>query len=99
MANASPQLKSLPTRVTIPSEILHQPVGDKVVLLHLPQERYYSLDDVGSRMWSLLVEDGDPRNVMRRLLEMYDVTEQDLERDLLALINRLVESGLVEVEA
>jgi hypothetical protein len=78
--------------------VLYHPVSGQVVLLHLPQERYYSLDDVGSRMWALLVEDGDPRNVIRQLLEVYDVTEQELERDLLAFITRLAESGLVEIE-
>ena len=69
-----------------------------MVLLNLPEERFFSLDDVGSRMWSLLVADGDPRSVIRKMLEIYDVTEKELERDLLVFINRLVEAGLVQVE-
>jgi hypothetical protein len=84
--------------VKIKSDVLFHPVSGQVVLLHLPQERYYSLDDVGSRMWALLVEDGDPRKVVRQLLDVYDVGEEELERDVLAFIERLAESGLVEIE-
>jgi hypothetical protein len=91
-------LESLPARVTVPPKVLHHAVADQMVVLHLPEERFFSLDDVGTRMWSLLVEDGDPRSVLRRLLEIYDVTEEELERDLLAFINRLAESGLVQIE-
>ena len=50
---------SLPTQVEISPEALFQELDGETVLLNLQSERYYGLDDVGTRMWQLLAENGD----------------------------------------
>lgn len=69
------------------------------MLLHLPTQRYFSLDSVGSRFWRLLEDDSDVERACARLLEEYDTSEQTLRADLCALLDRLAATGLVQLEA
>ena len=90
--------KALPARVVIAPEVLHQIVEGQAVLLELTGQRYFSLDEVGTQIWSLLEEDPDVERVDQHLLARYDTTEATIRKDLLDLINRLAETGLVLVE-
>ena len=85
-----------PTRqIQVATDVLYQPLGDEAVLLNLNDDHYYSLDDVGARMWQLLAEHGDPEVVVRQMVSEYDVEEAILRRDLAALIEKLEEAGLI----
>jgi hypothetical protein len=90
---------SLPTQVEISPEALFQELEGETVLLNLQSERYYGLDDVGSRMWQLLAENGDVAAAFSQLLKEYDVDAAQLEADLATLIGRLAEAGLLTVTA
>jgi hypothetical protein len=88
---------SLPTQVEISPEALFQELEGETVLLNLQNERYYGLDDVGTRMWQLLAENGDVAAAFAQLLKEYDVDAVRLEADLATLIGRLAEAGLLTV--
>jgi hypothetical protein len=92
---------TLETRISIPKDVLFHEVADdtadEMVLLNLTDGKYFSLDDVGTRMWLLLSEHGQLKPAYQALLKEYDVEPQQLEQDLLALAERLVEHGLLQV--
>ena len=48
-------------------------------------------------MWTLLVEQGSLEPVYRTLLEEYDVDAVTLEHDLIELVDKLAEQGLLSV--
>jgi hypothetical protein len=98
MNSSSTPRAPLPARVHASPDVLCQQVEGQAVLLDLAGERYYSLDDVGTRMWEALSEESDPDAVVGRLLALYDVDEATLRADLGALIARLAAAGLVRVE-
>lgn len=83
--------------VEIPGSVLFRTVGDEAVLLELVSGRYYGLDAVGTRIWSLLVEHRRVAAVLDRLVAEYEVAADLLERDLEGFLATLSESGLVEV--
>ena len=89
---------SLPARVTVPTDVLVQEVSGETVLLSLETERYYGLNQVGTRMWELLAESGDVQTVFQKLLEEFEVDESTLRSDLTELIEDLVDDGLLSVE-
>ncbi len=72
--------------------------GEEVGILDLKAGVYYGLDDVGARIWNLLQEPKSVSEIRDVLLEEYDVEADRCERDLLALLQRLADEGLVEVE-
>ena len=70
----------------------------EAVMLQLDRGAYYGLDEVGAHAWRLI--QGKPLTVTAlrgALLDEYDVDAATLERDLLDLLGRMEEAGLIEV--
>ncbi len=70
----------------------------EVAILDLKAGVYYGLDDVGARIWNLIQEPKAVSEIRDTLLQEYDVEADRCERDLLALLQRLADEGLVEAE-
>jgi len=85
----------LTDRVRIPQEVLARQVGGETVMLDLAKGAYFGLDPVGARMWQLLAEDKTLAEVRDAIVEEYDVSREDAERDLLALVADLRAQGLL----
>jgi len=89
---------TLESRVAISPEVMMQEVGGEAVLLDLKSESYFGLDEVGTRIWQLVEQDGHLKAVHAALLAEYEVDSARLEQDLKDLIARLAEAGLVSEE-
>jgi hypothetical protein len=76
-------------------QVLFQEIEGEMVLLDPQAERYYTLDDVGTRFWQLLAEHADMDRVVAAMLAEFDVDEATLRSDLDALMARLSAAGLV----
>lgn len=83
--------------VKIPEDVVFREVEGEMVLLNTGTGTYYGLDAVGSRMWDLLAEKKNIREVMEMMLQEYEVAAEDLQRDILHLVQELKTRGLVEV--
>ncbi len=88
--------KLLPESVEIGDDVIFQKLNDEAVVLNLATQDYFSLDNVGTSMWSLLVEFGNLETVVGRLSSVYDVETETLRRDLCSLVQQLVGSGLLK---
>lgn len=83
----------------IPSpEVLVQELDGESVLLNLESERYFGLDDVGTRVWQHMVVHRRLERVCEEMHKEYDVDEATLQADVLRLAEELVEAGIVTVE-
>lgn len=89
---------SLSSRVGIPENVLFRQLEDESVLLHLNKEMYYGLDDVGTRMWIVLAESESIREAFDVLTAEYDIEPDALEKDLIGLIEHLLNKGLLEIQ-
>ena len=85
-------------RLKISPDVHSQEVGGETVLLDLQSESYFGLDEVGTRIWQLLQENGDMGSIFETILNEYEVEEEQLLQDIEDLIKKLVEAGLVSVE-
>jgi Coenzyme PQQ synthesis protein D (PqqD) len=74
-------------------------LGGEVAILDLKAGVYYGLDAVGARIWSLIQEPRNVNEIRDILLEEYEVEPERCERDLLVLLQRLADEGIIEVEA
>lgn len=81
------------TRDQVSSDLMGE-----VAILDLKAGVYYGLDDVGARIWNLIQEPKAVSEIRDTLLQEYDIEADRCERDLLALLQRLADEGLVEVE-
>ena len=81
------------TREQVSSE-----VGGETVILSLKNGMYYGLNAIGTRIWALLQSPRSVTDIRDVLLAEYNVTPETCERDLLRVIERLTDAGLVEVD-
>lgn len=81
--------------VVIPSHVIFRELQGEAVVLNLENERYYGLDDIGTRIWSLFAQSTNINDVFQTLLGEYDVDPQTLRQDITVLIEQLVEQDLV----
>lgn len=72
-------------------------LGDEVVILGLSKSTYYGLNEIGARIWSLIQEPRRVGEVLDALLEEYEVERERCKRDLLDLLAKLSQEGLLRV--
>ncbi len=80
----------------IRTDVVFRQLDDEAVLLDLKSGTYFGLNTVGTRIWQLLGEGSPLSTVLDTLAEEYDVTRDELERDLLSLSQELCTRGLTE---
>jgi hypothetical protein len=71
-------------------------VGDEVAILDLDRSTYYGLDPVGARIWELMQTPVSLSAVLDVLVAEFDVDDATARNDLLALVDELLETQLVE---
>ena len=70
--------------------------GGRTVLLDVERGRYYTLDEVGGRIWGLLGEGSTCAAIVDALRREYDVEASRVEADVASLLAQLRDAGLVE---
>jgi hypothetical protein len=86
-------------RVRIPDDVLISRLQEESVILNLDSERYYGLDDVGTRFLSVLTTSDSIEAAYQSLSAEYDIDRELLRQDLVALIQNLLHQGIIEVSA
>ena len=79
--------------------VLSQEVNGETVLLDLEGESYFGLNEVGTRIWQLLVSEQSVAGIMDSLSNEYDVSREQLESDVSDLLDKLTEAGLVSLRS
>jgi hypothetical protein len=90
---------SFSDRVRIPDDVLISRLQEESVILNLDSERYFGLDDVGTRVLSVLTNSDSIEAAYESLRTEYDVEGEVLRQDLLALVENLRQQGIVQVSA
>jgi len=88
---------SFTERLILPEDVLISDIEGESVLLNVNSERYFGLDEVGTRMLSVLTASNSIQTAYEALLEEYEVEDEKLRHDLADLVDRLVDQGLLEV--
>lgn len=84
-------------KISVPGEVMSRLVGEETVILDLVSGTYYGLDPVGARIWDLLVDGRTLGEVCACMLEEFEVSREEIERDVLGLISSLREKNLIAV--
>jgi hypothetical protein len=65
------------------------------VLLHLHTKRYYSVNETGARLWEVLQEWSQPRQIAEALMDEYVVEAPQALAAVVTFVDRLYQAGLV----
>jgi hypothetical protein len=88
---------NLTDKPTIPAQVMARQVGDETVILDLGSGTYFGLDPVGARIWQLIGERMTLGEICDTMLDEYDVSREQLERDVLDLADKLLEQKLISL--
>ncbi len=78
--------------------VFAQEIDEEMVILDKDSENYFGLDEVGKVMWQEMQDKKILKDVFDSLVDIYDVQEDILKKDLQEFVNSLVDSKLIEVE-
>ena len=70
----------------------------EAVLLNMDTTNYFSLNQTGTRIWSLMGDGHRLGEIAVQLAEKYDITPERAEQSVLNLAGELVEAGLASPE-
>lgn len=88
---------SFTDRATAPAHVLVRVLDRESVLLNLETEKYFGLDETGTRMWQLVTACPSIDAAYQELLAEFDVEPELLRTNLTDLLGRLVDNGLLQV--
>jgi len=88
---------SFSDRVRVPDDVLISNLQEESVILNLDSERYYGLDDVGTRFLSVLNTSDSIEAAYEVLRDEYDVDAHNLRQDLIELVDGLVKQGILSL--
>jgi hypothetical protein len=77
-------------------EILAQTAGDTVILLVGRTGEYYTLNEVGGRIWELAGGERTVAEIARVLAAEYEAPEDVITGDALEILSELAREGLVD---
>ncbi len=80
----------------IQDDVFLQKVVNETVILAPDSGNYFSLDEIGSRMIELFRETGSVEETVTAMAQEYNAAEVDIERDLVTLLDDMVEHGVVD---
>jgi hypothetical protein len=82
-------------RVKIPDDVLISNLQGESVILNLDSERYFGLDDVGTRFLNVLTTSDSIEAAYEALRHEYNIDAHVLREDLLALVENLIDQGIL----
>ena len=83
-------------RFAKPRDVMVQELGGEAVLLHLGRGYYFGLNEVGTRVWQELMNGSAVRQAYEQLLGEFEVTPEQLQQDVTALVRDLLSQGLLQ---
>jgi len=87
----------LNNRFAIKPNVMARQVGEETVILDLASGTYFGLDPVGARLWQLMEAGKNLAEICEAMLDEYEVSRGDLERDTINLVEDLMARDLISL--
>ena len=89
---------SFADRATVLPHVLVRFLDNESVLLNLETERYFGLDETGTRMWQVVTAAPSIDAAYQELQNEFDVESELLRLHFMELLGRLVDNGLLQIQ-
>jgi hypothetical protein len=89
---------SFADRAEVLPHVLVRFLDRESVLLNLETERYFGLDETGTRMWQVVTAAPNIDAAYQELQNEFDVESELLRLHLAELLGRLVDNGLLQIQ-
>lgn len=76
--------------------IVWRNIEEEAVILNLDSGYYYSLNELGTKIWQLLIKNKTTAEIISFVYKEYDINKNKIKKDLLKIINELKRENLIE---
>jgi hypothetical protein len=76
-------------------EVIVRRLGDGAVLVHLPSNRIYELNDTAMRVWELLSDGLDLAAIQTRMDDEYEATGRETAPQIAQVVETFRHEGLI----
>lgn len=76
-------------------DVVHQRVGDEVVLVHLKTNQIFALNETGARFWDLYSAGGTRAEIEATMVAEFEVEPHMLAGEIDGLLAALAREGLI----
>lgn len=91
------KVKELPHKIEVCSTALVQKVSGEMVILDTQNGQYYTLNSVAADMLSYLQNGLSVKKTVEAICCEYEVSEQEVERDIAEMLSTLLDKQLIHV--
>ena len=78
-------------------EVLSSEVDGEMVLMNLQTGQYFGLDEIATEIWSLLDDPNSVDDLVKKLMEVYEVKEEECRADTKTMLVQLINLKFLEV--
>lgn len=90
-------LTALKSEVKISKNVFFREMEGEAVLLNVQTGVYFGLDSTGTAIWQILEKKSRLDQVLKAMLQDYEIDEDTCRADLLKFVSSLEKNGLLEV--
>ena len=80
----------------VPSHTVFREIDGQAIALNLDTGQYYTMNELGTRIWTLFQQEDSLAGIVEAIESEYDVTYEQAEADLESFLKDLRQNGLVE---
>ena len=77
-------------------QIIDGELEDNQVMMHLEKGKYFGLNPVGKRIWDFIEEPKGFDEIIKHLLEKFDVTEEQCKNEVSAFLMEAISKNIIE---
>ena len=88
---------NLDSTIQLDPTLLYSKIGDEIVLLTIESGKYFKVDTVGSRIWEIIKEPTTVKTLCNQLVEEYNTSPEQCQKDVMPFLEKLKEDQLVLV--
>lgn len=77
-------------------QIIDGELDDNQVMMHLDKGKYFGLDPVAKRIWELIEEPKNIREITAILLEEFEVTPEQCNEEVQSFLDKAIEFDIIK---
>lgn len=89
---------NIKSKITLSKNVFAQEIDEETIILDSETQEYFSINEIGKVIWSLIEEKKNLEEIKAEMLDMYEVPEEQIEKDLLNFIQALAQKKLIKVD-
>ena len=88
---------NIKSEITLSKNVFAQEIDEETIILDSETQEYFSINEIGKVIWSLIEEKKNLEEIKAEMLDMYEVPQEQIEKDLLNFIQALEQKGLIKI--